>query len=201
LWASQRIGELTRQARLEGGSQGLIREIRELGLRYGIITEFTSYLVQEPTQPMLARDRQLQAVPPAAPVAQSGADAFQRAEKSARLADAKNMAAAEEAANLNVARDERSLKSKRVGGRLFVERDAIWTDAGHADSVQVVDVAPFSPAWFALTRALPEIVPWLSAGESVLVAGKRLSIRVGTKGLEQWKPGQLEKLTRDFRGA
>jgi len=202
LWGSQRIGELTRQARLEGGSAALISEIRALGLRYGIITEYTSYLVQEPTRPQLAReDRNLQMIPPAAPSAQSGADAFQRAEKSARLADAKNVAAAEEAANLNVAKDEQTLKSKRVGGRLFVERDAVWTDAGHAGTVQVVDVAPFSPAWFALTRALPEIVPWLSAGESVLVAGKRVSIRVGPKGIEEWKAGQLEKVTRDFRGA
>jgi Ca-activated chloride channel family protein len=208
LWASQRIGELTRQARLEGGSQALISEIKALGLRYGIITEYTSYLVQEPQRPQLAREGQLRldevvvtGTAAAAPAAQSGADAFRRAEKSAKLADAKTIAAAEEAANLNVAKDERSLKSKRVGGRLFVERDAVWTDAGHAGTVQVVDVAPFSPAWFALTRALPEIVPWLSAGESVLIAGKRVSIRVGPKGLEEWKPGQLEKVTRDFRGA
>ncbi|HKP28997.1 MAG TPA: VIT domain-containing protein [Gemmatimonadales bacterium] len=210
LWASQRIGELTRQARLEGGSQALISEIKALGLRYGIITEYTSYLVQEPTRPQLAREGQVRleevvatgtAAQAAAPAAQSGADAFRRAEKSARMADAKNVAEAEAAANLNVPKDERSLKSKRVGGRLFVERDAVWTDAGHTGTVQVVDVAPFSPAWFALTRALPEIVPWLSAGESVLVAGKGVSIRVGAKGLEEWKPGQLEKLTRDFRGA
>ena len=203
LWASGRIGELTRQARLEGGSQALIREIRDLGLRYGIITEYTSYLVQEPQSPQLARERdaRLDNLALAPPAAQSGADAFQRAEKSAKMAEAKNLAAAEEAANLNVSNDERTLKSKRVGGRLFVERDAIWTDAGHADSVQVVDVTPFSPAWFALTRALPEIVPWLSAGESVLVAGKRVSIRVGAKGVSEWRAGQLEKVTRDFRGA
>jgi Ca-activated chloride channel family protein len=200
LWASQRIGELTRQARLEGGSQALISEIKALGLRYGIITEYTSYLVQEPQRAQLAM-QEWHAAPPAAPAAQSGADAFRRAEKSAKLAEAKNVAEAEAAADLDVAKDERSLRSKRVGGRLFVERNAIWTDAGHADSVQVVDVAPFSPAWFALTRALPEVVPWLSAGESVLVAGKRVSIRVGAKGLSEWKAGQLEKLTRDFRGA
>jgi Ca-activated chloride channel family protein len=182
----------------------VISEIKALGLRYGIITEYTSYLVQEPQRPQLAsrEDRQLQSLPAAAaPVAQSGADAFRRAEKSAKMADAKTVVEAEAAANLNVPQDEASLKSKRVGGRLFVERDAVWTDAGHTGTVQVVDVAPFSPAWFALTRALPEIVPWLSAGESVLVAGKRVSIRVGTKGLQEWKPGQLEKVTRDFRGA
>jgi hypothetical protein len=103
LWASQRIGELTRQARLEGGSQALISEIKALGLRYGIITEYTSYLVQEPQRPQLAREGQLRldevvvtGTAAAAPAAQSGADAFRRAEKSAKLADAKTIAAAEE---------------------------------------------------------------------------------------------------------
>jgi Ca-activated chloride channel family protein len=33
LWASRRIGDLTRQVRLEGQSESLIREVRELGLR------------------------------------------------------------------------------------------------------------------------------------------------------------------------
>jgi Ca-activated chloride channel homolog len=48
LWASRRIGELTRQVRLEGASPSLIAQVRDLGLRYGILTEYTSYLVQEP---------------------------------------------------------------------------------------------------------------------------------------------------------
>ena len=48
LWAARRIGELTRQIRLEGPSPALISQVRDLGLRYGILTEYTSYLVQEP---------------------------------------------------------------------------------------------------------------------------------------------------------
>ncbi|MEO7354793.1 MAG: VIT domain-containing protein, partial [Gemmatimonadales bacterium] len=48
LWAARRIGELSRQLRIEGSSPRLIAQIRELGLRYGILTEYTSYLVQEP---------------------------------------------------------------------------------------------------------------------------------------------------------
>lgn len=52
LWAARRIGDLNRQLRLEGQSDVLIREIRELGLRYGILTGYTSCLVQEPTLAM-----------------------------------------------------------------------------------------------------------------------------------------------------
>ena len=48
LWASRKIGELTRTARLEGASPAIIEEIRQLGLRYGLLTEYTSFLVLEP---------------------------------------------------------------------------------------------------------------------------------------------------------
>ena len=45
---ARRIGELTRQIRLEGGSPELVNQVKELGLRYGILTEYIAYLVQEP---------------------------------------------------------------------------------------------------------------------------------------------------------
>jgi ABC-type methionine transport system permease subunit len=48
LWATQRVGWLSAEKRQHGGSPEIDDEIRELGERYGIPTEFTSYLVQEP---------------------------------------------------------------------------------------------------------------------------------------------------------
>ncbi len=59
LWASRRIGELTRQIRIEGASSDLVRQVRDLGLTYGILTEYTSYLVQEPASegPMVGAPR------------------------------------------------------------------------------------------------------------------------------------------------
>src|SRR5262249_55647818 len=50
LWAAQRVGYLSAEKRKHGGSRGgeIDDEIRTLGERYGIPTEFTSYLVTEP---------------------------------------------------------------------------------------------------------------------------------------------------------
>ncbi|MGH7634901.1 MAG: VWA domain-containing protein, partial [Gemmatimonadaceae bacterium] len=57
LWATQRIGWLSaekRKAVADGGSTSEIdREIRELGERWGIPTEFSSYLVREPNVAMV----------------------------------------------------------------------------------------------------------------------------------------------------
>ncbi|MHB1223486.1 MAG: VIT domain-containing protein [Gemmatimonadaceae bacterium] len=55
LWATQRIGWLSAERRRAGPSTELDDEIRALGLRYGLPTELSSYLVLEPGM-ALARD-------------------------------------------------------------------------------------------------------------------------------------------------
>jgi Ca-activated chloride channel family protein len=207
LWASRRIGELTRQVRLEGSSPELMKEIRELALRHGIITEYTSYLVLE-QQEIVGRDsggrlRRRDAMAPA-PAAQSGANSVETSKQSADLAQARSLAAAREAVRdealvLQEARAS-GVVTRQAGGRLFIQRGSVWTDAAHRDSLPVVEVAPYSTAWFELARALPELVPSFGAGEEVLIAGRRTSVKVSPTGLETWKAGQLQQLVRNFRG-
>jgi hypothetical protein len=48
---------------------------------------------------------------------------------------------------------------------------------------------------------LPELTPYLSAGEDVLVAGRRTSIRIAPQGIESWKVGELAAVVRNFRGS
>jgi len=83
---------------------------------------------------------------------------------------------------------------------MFVLRDSVWTDLGTADRISVTAVAAFSRAYFELVRLLPEITPYLSAGEQVVVAGRRGSIKIAHRGIESWKPGELMALVRNFRG-
>jgi hypothetical protein len=66
--------------------------------------------------------------------------------------------------------------------------------------MRVTAVAPFSTAYFDLVRMLPEIAPYLTVGEEVLVAGRRQSIRIGAGGISEWGPGALTDLVRNFRG-
>jgi Ca-activated chloride channel family protein len=46
LWATRKIGDLVNQIRLEGEKENLVEEIKELGMKYGIVTPYTSMLVQ-----------------------------------------------------------------------------------------------------------------------------------------------------------
>ena len=49
LWAARKAGALSREIRLRGQTPELMNSLKQLALRYGILTEYTSYLVQEPT--------------------------------------------------------------------------------------------------------------------------------------------------------
>ena len=56
LWAAQRVGWLAAEKRKRGSSTEMDAEIRSLGERYGIPTEFSSYLVVEPGMQVAANN-------------------------------------------------------------------------------------------------------------------------------------------------
>jgi len=207
LWAARQIGSLTRQIRLEGASNSLVEQVRELGLRYGILTEYTSYLVQEPSDlarpaiPAPLREDQIGGARNSA--GQTGTGAFEQARASSKLSDSKSLAAAELAASdrlESLSRGRAVAETRRVGGRLFIRRGQVWTDVGQPDRITVTDVAAYSKAYFELVRQLPEVAPCLTVGDQVLLAGRHASIRIGPSGVETWQPGQLADLVRNFRG-
>ncbi len=211
LWAARRIGELTRSIRIEGSTPELISQVRELGLRYGILTEYTSYLVQEPSLQVAAAP-----MPSGAGAARemTGRQAFDAAEASADLSASTTLAAANKVARVRsdvLARSEQERlvdgvstterrESRRVGGRLFVWRDAAWTDIGHADSLRVTTVEPFSAAYFALVKARPTLAQPLTVGTPVVLAGRRASLKVAEGGVSAWTPGAMDRFLREFDG-
>jgi Ca-activated chloride channel homolog len=209
LWASRRIGELTRQIRIEGANQSLIDQVRELGLRYGILTEYTSYLVLEPgmggDRPMRAEEdgsrRQFNEALQAAPSAQSGAGAFARADASAKMAATGTVAEAERFADerlRDLSRDGAPVR--RVGSKVFRLVDRVWTDMTHRDSLRVTEVAVYSDAYFALARALPELNEYLALGDEIVIAGKQGSIKITASGITSWSAGQLNRVVQSYRG-
>jgi Ca-activated chloride channel family protein len=205
LWAARRIGDLTRQIRLEGATDGLMREVRELGLRHGILTEYTSYLVQEPGVVAVRRDGPVldqRGFASAAPAAQTGENAFRRAQESGKLSGATTLAAADAAAEAKAeALTGRNKDVRRIGGRVFSDVGGVWTDVNHSDSLRVITVAPFSKAYFAIARALPELKQSLTAGDALVVAGRKASLKVAQGGRETLSDAEVREFVRAFRGA
>ena len=197
LWAARKAGALSREIRLRGPNPEVVGELKRLALRYGILTEYTSYLVQEPGV-VTQRFDELRRM---APRDQAGAVAVERSEAARKLASSMSLdavaAAPAPAASGESGREARA--TRRLGGRVFALRDGLWTDIGHADSLRVVTVAPFSDAYFALLRALPELAQPATLEPAVLVAGRRVSIKIEASGKTTWSDGELAALVRDFR--
>lgn len=216
LWAARRIGALTRTMRLEGTTPERVEEIRALALRHGIVTEYTAYLVQEPTVATgaVGQSREDEARNRAAPTpvatapakAQTGRGAFEAAQTSADMLSAVTVsgarAASTRAQDRTVVREASASSGRQrvIGSRRFEQQGALWMDlAQHGQ--RVVAVQAYSPAYFALLRALPELRDATGLGDDVLIAGRRASIRVQRTGLATMAARDLLQLTKDFRGA
>jgi hypothetical protein len=72
-------------------------------------------------------------------------------------------------------------------------------DTAHTPQARVVEIEPFSAAYFAVLAKLPELKPYWSAFEAVVVAGRQVSIRVAAGGRSTLMPGEIDALVASFR--
>jgi len=199
LWATQRIGYLSAEKRKHGGSRELDEEIRELGERYGIPTEFSSYLVLEPgMNPQVGDARRIRmrgnraagvttsAAPLSAPVAEQR---FEAAKSASAQRMATSMQAADSASGL---RDEATIR--RLGNRTFVLRDNVWTDAAFKKDSRVLRVKAFSDAYFRLIDAMPELREAFAFSERLIIAGRSMAIELTPDGKDQLSERDLAML-------
>ncbi len=208
LWAARKAGALSKEIRLRGQTRELMDALKQLALRYGILTEYTSYLVQEPTVALRQRaENGVMQAPAPAPADQAGAASVGRAARERSMSESVHLDAivvtgAMDTTGFDELRRAHSgiNPTQRVGGRLFIMRDGTWTDLGHGDSLRVVTIALYSDAYFALLKALPDLRDPATLEPTVLVAGRRASIKIGEGGKTSWLPGELERLVREFRG-
>jgi Ca-activated chloride channel family protein len=204
LWATQRVGLLSAERRKNGGSKEIDDEIRLLGERYGIPTEFTSYLVTEPQ--LAARVGMMRAGVAGQPAMQvqnvavtgamdqrfesAKAASAQRSVTSVMAIDSIAVAAASPANSPSSTR----VSTQRVDGRTFVLRDSVWTDTRYRPTMPTTTIKPFSQAYFDLLDRLPELRAVFALGARLLVVGKDRAISLGANGAAQLSSAELKTL-------
>jgi Ca-activated chloride channel family protein len=187
LWAMRQIGQLLSLIRRNGPDPELVEEITQLGVRYGIVTPYTSSLVLEPLRP----GEEI-------PLAELGVSSEQL--RSEALAQADQMYAAPAAGEAAVAASQARAALQQaevavgttatvryVAGRSFVLRGylaeegsegALWVDTGFVETMAVTTVVLGSDAYFDLL-AEPEMAQWLAiSAELVVVTGPESAVRV-----------------------
>ncbi len=163
LWATRKIGYLLNQIRLHGESQELVEEIVDLSVRYGIITPYTSFLIEEDEDILTERGREERArkeyeVMATAPALDRGGGAVDAAEGEAELR------AAEKPAEPTVA------EVRHLGDKAFVLKDGIWMDTTYdPDRMETIKIGLMSDTYFAFAAAHPEWGPYFALGDHVIV--------------------------------
>jgi Ca-activated chloride channel family protein len=166
LWAGRKIAYTLDQIRLYGESDELVNEVIALSRQYGIITPYTSFLIEEgDLSPEAAVDAVYRAAAPA-----SGASAVQASSSLKNLAE--TSAAPTTSAAVRV-----------VDDRAYFLKDDVWTDSLYAGET-TVDIAAYSVAYFELLDVVPWIGPHLALGNQVIVRVGSVFVRVGAEGAE-----------------
>jgi len=180
LWATRKIGYLLSQIRLHGESRELVDEIVDLSVRYGIITPYTSFLVDE-TEDVLSeegRDRvaeqKYQAMATATPAPAYGAGAVDKSEAESGLRGAQAVPMAPAAIPLGEGRGGREVPVrevvKYVGDKTFVLQDDVWMDTAYdVDKMTTTRISFGSDNYFELLAARPEWGKYFALGTHVIV--------------------------------
>jgi Ca-activated chloride channel family protein len=189
LWATRRIGDLLNTIRLNGENAELVDSIVNLSVRYGIITPYTSFLIEEDdiltqtgreeAQTRLAQQAQSLSSNASGAAAVDAADqfgGFAAAEAPAPMLMPTNgvggggMVMDEAEADGTLSAGEPVNPIQTVGVKTFILRDGVWTDTTfQPDTMETEKVEFLSDAYFALLSEKPEIGPYLAIGERVIV--------------------------------
>jgi Ca-activated chloride channel family protein len=177
LWATRKVGYLLTQVRLHGANAELIDEIIALSVRYGIVTPYTSFLIDDTEDALTYEgrasiaDQELALATPAPQVA-SGVGA------SGEAAVAKSVA--QEALRTSDRVDNQPVELVRqVGDRAFVLREGIWTDTRYELGDTLEAVAFGSERYLQLARQHSTWGACLALGEQVILVEDGVAYHMG----------------------
>lgn len=177
LWATRKVGYLLNQIRLHGETEELVEEIVDLSVRYGIMTPYTSFLVNEDVEVFSEEGRNMVAEKEhslrsmATPAEPSGKAAVDEAQEQMSLEGS------------GTATGATGDVVKVVHDKAFILRDGTWVDTTFdADRMAPQKVGFMSDDYFSLVGARPEWGTYLSVGERVLVVLEGRAYQIVAEG-------------------
>jgi len=183
LWATRRIGYLVDQMRLYGQSTELIGEIVRLSKRYGIITQYTSFLVDADRPITVTAER---------PIIEKGVTAALRTETgSGAVYQSKNLLGMQSALKAPETYIDHSGKDRKVsqiiqaGNKTFFKEGNLWVDSQYDSTLKIIKIQRFSSAYFELARRFSEFEKYLSLGDKVIFVFKDKMIEISELGEEK----------------
>lgn len=193
LWATRKVGVLLDEIRRSGPNPELIDAIVDLSLQYGIVTPYTSYLVEESQTAAQDGDVRGAAEMPAPRAMEPQARnliMMGAAEAAAAPASGEEaVVASQERAKMQTATVAvETAEMRYAGGRAFVNQGSItlpdgrmaqlWVDTAYTEEMRIEQVVFASERYFELA-AQPGISEMLALSpEMVIVIGENDAIRI-----------------------
>ncbi len=191
LWAQRKVAYLADEIRLHGEDKELKDEIVRLGKKYGLVTPYTSFLVQE-DEPLAVRAprrggrvRQLKREDRLGRQARaySDSDKYNSAGGGIDVArtavqESKKLQAMKQSKIVASPGEIASEKIKRVSGKTFYLKDNFWVDSEYTEKTKTKDIEYGSDKYFKLLREYPELGKYFAIGTRVIVCYKGKCYRV-----------------------
>ena len=188
LWATRKIGYLLTQIRLHGESKEVVNDIVTLAVRYGIVTPYTSFLVDEHADVLtqsgrsdVAKKAETQFAPSSMPF--TGAGAVQQSQQQNQLSGAAAAPTMAPAAAVPGSTVLQPAPVQAIGDKTFLLRNGVWNDTQFDPSKMKTTKIEFgSDAYFALGSSDPAWGKYLALGSRVIVVLNGVAYEITDNG-------------------
>ncbi len=182
LWATRKIGYLLNEIRLHGESKESVNEIITLAVRYGIVTPYTSFLIDERKDVLTesgrggaAQDLSRSLAPSALPT--SGAAAVQQSKEQNQLRGANVAppaatyapAAPQPGTPGSSSTTTLATPIQYVGDKTFLLRNGVWTDTSYDPSRMTTRKIEFNSDAYYVLILNADLSKYLALGPRVVV--------------------------------
>jgi Ca-activated chloride channel family protein len=192
LWATRRIGYLIDELRLHGDNKELVDEVVRLSKKYGIINQYTSFLIDADYR-LTARELSMDAAPKISALSeeQVGAGAVGQA---ITLGEAKKAQAPMMTYFDSEGKEKKIEKVAQAGTKTFFNKDGLWVDSEYEGKLETIKVERFSQAYFKLLSRVPEISKYFALGDNVMFLLNGKAIEISDQGKTDFTESELKKL-------
>jgi len=192
LWATRRVGYLIDELRLHGENKELVDEVVRLSKKYGIINQYTSFLIDADyrlTARELSRDAATQVE--ILSKEQVGAGAVGQAKSSSMLRVALSPMDAYFDSEGKLKKVERVAQA---GTKTFFNKNGLWVDTEFEGKVETIKIERFSQAYFKLLSRVPEIGKYLALGDKVIFLLHGKAVEISDQGKSDFTESELKAL-------
>lgn len=196
LWATRRVGDLLEDIRMNGENAELKDEVVALAKEFGLVTPYTSYLVQEeegvqPVTMQRSSERKLFRMhsyePQAAP--QMAAPSMSQTSGAEAVAMSKSIRAMKDA---EVVAEAPRARAATIQSRvLTLSSQEVWRDSEYRDGDKTIKLAFASEAYFTFLRMYPEAREFCKLGKKVLFKFRGQFVEIGESGEKQMSEEKL----------